>query len=449
MKIYLEEENYQKEMYDLFSIFLEEEEFSFENDGDIEIFSKEKLLNFKGKRKGFKNKQELKKILYKNLVKYTGEKSPWGLLTGVRPVKLFRMLSEKYGIEKAPDILKEDYFLSTDKIRDLSKIYELEEELFSKKKDDIHLYFHLPFCDTRCDYCSYPTMITEKNTKNLENYLERLKEEIKELSPHFPKENIASLYIGGGTPTSLGEKELGDLLEVIRENFPKKVEFTVEAGREDSLTLEKLQILKNFGVTRICLNPQTFNEKSLKEIGRPFKRDEFFKRVEEIKKLDFPVLNMDFILGLPKENENSFRKNLEILSEIQPENITFHTLSLKRGSVLYDEAENVKEETKKFWKLVKEFVEEEGYNPYYLYRQKKILGNFQNIGYSRSKKECFYNMAMTDELSTILAFGQGTNSKFIGKNFHEQVFSPKNIRDYLLREDFIDEKKKNLRRLYG
>lgn len=450
MRITLDDEFLRKEIFDLFQIFFEDDEFSFCDQGNIRILWKEKILIFNGREFLFEKKQELKQLLYRNLVESTGEESPWGLLTGVRPVKLARMLTEKYGKTKAKEILKEDYFLWDEKIENLFNIYDLEETLIPQEnREGIHCYFHIPFCDTRCSYCSYPTMITGKNRMNLENYLSRLKREIEELAFYLPKEKLQSLYIGGGTPTALNAVELEDLLNEIRKYFPQDVEFTVEAGREDSLDVQKLKILKDYGVTRICLNPQSFHEESLQAIGRPFDKKQFFRMYDKILELDFPVVNMDFILGLPKETRNTFEKTLRILEEMNPENITFHTLSLKRGSLLYDQAKEFKEETAKLWGMVESFVREKNYHPYYLYRQKRILGNFENTGYSKKGKECLYNMVMTDELSSIIAFGQGTNSKFIGRDFHRQVQSPKNIKDYILQDDYIEEKKEILRSFYG
>lgn len=410
MKIYLSDENKRKIVYDILNIFYDDRQISFDHAGEIKILDDKIILQ--GQTYPYKDNYELKATLYKLLVEINDYTSPWGMLTGSKPSKLLQ--------KQSPSQIKEKYFVSDEKINLLVDIKN-EQEKLDFDKNNFNLYINIPFCPTRCDYCSYPTIIGPHHEKS--EYISYLIKEINNVN--LPK-NLDTIYIGGGTPSYVSHKDLEKLLDTINNKFYYQ-EFTFEAGREDTLDKEKLEILKAKGVDRISLNPQTFNQKIIKSAGRNQDIDHFLKIYEKAGELGF-IINMDFIVGLVGENAESFAKNFEILKKLQPDNITFHALATKSGS-------KYREENKKgsigdaltISQAIKEFTQKNSYKAYYLYRQKNIISNLENIGYQKGDTAQRYNIIINEEIENVIGLGMNANSKLMnGKKYRND----RNIRDY-------------------
>ncbi|MDU4447304.1 MAG: radical SAM protein [Anaerococcus vaginalis] len=411
MKIYVENENQRKIVYDILNIFYDKEDFSFvEKNPDILI--KNGLIASKNKSYFFDSNLKLKQILFEILEKESKKTSDWGILTGSKPSKLLK----NHSLED----LKNIYKLKDNKINLLKDIKESQDKLKFDAKD-FNLYINIPFCPQRCRYCSYPTIVSNTVEKNL--YVDFLLEEISKIN--LPKK-LDTIYLGGGTPSNLSVKDLDRILSLINEKFIFN-EFTLEAGREDTLDFEKLVLFKEKNVGRISLNPQTFTSNILENINRPINFYNFVKIYDYAKKLGF-IVNMDFIVGLYGENRESFSKNFEILKKLKPDNITFHALAQKVGSKYFEENINGNEsESIKIAKDIEIFTKENSYNPYYLYRQKNIIGNLENIGYEKENTSQRYNILINEELENIIGLGMNANSKLMnGKKYRNE----RNLRDY-------------------
>ena len=413
MQIYLSNENKRKIVYDILNIFYDQKDFSFvskRESSDIEIF--DSYLRYKGENIGFSSNNELKTKLYEILVEETKYKSPWGTLTGSKPSKLLK--------NKSPKDLKSTYKISDEKLKLLEKVKENQDRL-DISSHDFSLYINIPFCPTRCDYCSYPTLIGSHHDKGL--YVDYLVREIEGIS--LPAK-LDAIYIGGGTPSFLTHSEIEKILAAINKKFTYK-ELTFEAGREDTLDRDKISILKDGGVSRISLNPQTFNRNILQNLNRDIDMDHFLDIYTYAKDLGF-IINMDFIIGLEGEDFKSFRKNFDILKNLLPDNITFHALAIKSGSK-YNEADKTgeREESLKISEAISDFTRENDYEPYYLYRQKNIISNLENVGYQRNNTAQRYNIIINEEIASILGLGMNSNSKLINGN---KFRNPRNLRDY-------------------
>ena len=411
MKIYLENENQRKIVYDILNIFYDKEDFSFvEKNPDISI--KNGLIESKNKSYFFDSNLKLKQILFEILEKENKKTSDWGILTGSKPSKLLK--------NKTKEDLKNTYKLKDNKINLLKAIKESQDKLEFDAKA-FNLYINIPFCPQRCRYCSYPTIVSKAVDKNL--YVDFLLEEISKIN--LPKK-LDTIYLGGGTPSNLSVKDLDRILSLINEKFIFD-EFTLEAGREDTLDFEKLALFKEKNVGRISLNPQTFSANVLENINRPINFENFVKIYAYSKELGF-IVNMDFIVGLFGENRESFSKNFEILKKLKPDNITFHSLAQKVGSKYFEENINGNEsESIKIAKDIEIFTKENSYNPYYLYRQKNIIGNLENIGYEKENTSQRYNILINEELENIIGLGMNANSKLMnGKKYRNE----RNLRDY-------------------
>lgn len=413
MKIYLKDQNKRKISYDILNIFLDHEDIDFtEDENGAEIKIEDGSVNISGKDFAFKTNQDLKIILYEYLVEKTGYKSPWGTLTGSKPSKLLK--------NKTLEEIKNTYKLSDEKLKLLAKVKENQDRL-NISLDDFSLYINIPFCPTRCDYCSYPTLVGAHHDKGA--YVDYLAREIEGIN--LP-ENLDAIYIGGGTPSFLSHKEIEKILQTINQKFTYQ-ELTFEAGREDTLDFKKLEILKAGGVSRISLNPQTFNRKILQKLNRDIDMDHFLKIYKYAKDLGF-IVNMDFIVGLEGESSGDFAKNFNVLEDLLPDNITFHALAIKSGSK-YNEKGKTGEraDSLKIAEKIEEFTRENAYEPYYLYRQKNIISNLENVGYQRNNTAQRYNVIINEEIGSILGLGMNANSKLIsGKKFR----NPRNLRDY-------------------
>ncbi|WP_297689793.1 radical SAM protein [uncultured Anaerococcus sp.] len=411
MKIKLEDKSKRKIVYDILNIFFDHQDINFtEDDFDLAIGNGE--IIYKGKSHPYADKKDLKANLYEILSALTGYKSPWGTLTGSKPSKLLKA--------KSLFEIKETYKVSDEKIRLLADV-KSEQERLSFDEKAFSLYINIPFCPTRCDYCSYPTLVGPHHDRGA--YVEYLIREIEEIK--LPGA-LDSIYIGGGTPSFLRADEIIKMLAAINNKFTYQ-EFTFEAGREDTLDKAKLELLKAGGVDRISLNPQTFNKNILKSLNRPYDYDHFLNIYKKAKDLGF-IINMDFIIGLEGESSKDFAKNFKILGELLPDNITFHALSIKSGSK-YKERDigGERDQALIISKKIEEFTRKFSYKPYYLYRQKNIVSNLENVGYQRNNTSQRYNIIINEEVSNIIGLGMNANSKLKNGN---KFRNPRNLRDY-------------------
>lgn len=410
MKIYLENENKRKSVYDILNIFYDDSEIIFANEGDILILENKVIFN--KKNYDYKDNYQLKSTLYNILVKETSYKSPWGMLTGSKPSKLLQ--------KQSPDQIKEKYFLSDEKLNLLVDIKN-EQDKLRFNKDDFNLYINIPFCPSRCDYCSYPTLIGPDHDRS--TYIDTLCHEIDMID--LPTD-LDSIYVGGGTPSDLSHYDFEKLLDKINERF-FSFEYIFEAGREDTLDEKKLKLLNNYGVTGISLNPQTFNKEIIKSVGRAYDYNHFLKMYEKARELGF-IINMDFIVGLVGESAKNFEKNFEILEKLQPDNITFHALATKSGSKYRENNKKGSiEDALIISKTIKDFTEKNYYKAYYLYRQKNIISNLENVGYQKNNTAQRYNIIINEELENVIGLGMNANTKLMnGKKYR----NARNLRDY-------------------
>lgn len=409
MKFYVANNKKRKQVYDILNIFYDHDDLVFDEDASLKVYNKE--IIFRERKIGYEE-ADLKRTLYELLVKETGYQSPWGYLTGSKPSKLLGKMG--------PAVLKEKYLISDKKLKLLEEIRD-QQAILSFNQEDFSLYINIPFCPTRCKYCSYPTIVGDRKEKG--EYISSLIYEIENIN--IPQ-RLDAIYIGGGTPSFIDEDDLARLLSAINNKFSYK-EFTFEAGREDTLNTRKLEILKAGGVGRISLNPQSFNKEIVERAGRTYDYDHFLKIYQKAKDLGF-IVNMDFIIGLIGESSELFRRNFEVLEALRPDNITFHALAMKVGSKYFEgKVKAERGESLKISQMIEDFVEENSYKPYYLYRQKNIVSNLENVGYERGGTPQRYNIIINEEKESIIGLGMNANTKLInGKKFRNS----RNLRDY-------------------
>lgn len=420
------------------------EEYSFffekaENDSDSQ---KERLLA---------------KAIVKVLSEITGIVPPWGILTGIRPAKLMRKYIDTLGKEKAKEVFSSFFEVSEEKTFLAAEISEYEDECIRMTgKDSFSLYISIPFCPSRCSYCSFVSHSIDKAGKLIPDYTEKLCEEIQylaELSAELSL-RLETVYIGGGTPTSFSAENLGRIIRTVKNSFSSDhiKEFTVEAGRPDTIDEKKLSVLKNEGVTRISINPQTFSDDVLKIIGRKHTADETVEKYLLARKLGFDNINMDFIAGLPGDTFESFCASIKKAVELSPENITVHTLSMKRSSdmVTGNDTAGICRETEKMLAFAGNILRKNGYFPYYMYRQSKTVGNLENVGWCKKDKPCLYNIYMMDEIHTVLAAGAGSVTKLVrfGEDSLERIYNFKYPYEYISDFETMLARKDEIRRFY-
>ncbi len=358
--------------------------------------------------------------LYKLLTQYTGMTPPWGILTGVRPIKLFRKLTEENGLVNTKDYFKNSLLVSDEKISLSEETEKNEQAILSLSSDNSYsLYVSIPFCPSRCSYCSFVSQSVEKAKKLIEPYVDLLCNELEQTAK-IAKElnlNLETVYIGGGTPTTLNAQQLTKLIGVINSNFPMEQckEFTVEAGRPDTVTEDKLIALLEGGVNRISINPQTMNDNVLVEIGRKHTAQQTIDAFNLARKVGFKHINMDLIVGLPNEDFESFKNTLDIITTLDPESITVHTLSMKRSAYLTAQGMQLlkhdAEQAAKMHTYCRSLLSDNGLRPYYLYRQSRMVGNLENIGYAKKGYDGLYNVYVMDETHTVLGCGAGAVTK--------------------------------------
>ena len=396
----------------------------------------------------------LKRLVYSCLSNLTKKTLQWGTLTGVSPTKIIlQMLEEQKKEEKIIEYMKEQYYCSDEKINLSLQVAKKELTLLNTidYKNGYSLYIGIPFCPSTCLYCSFASYPLEKFKEEVEKYLQALMKEISFAASCFRDKKLSTIYIGGGTPTTLSENQLERLLNHIQNTIDLKdiKEYTVEAGRPDSITLEKLQILKRYNVSRISINPQTMSQKTLDLIGRKHRVEQIIESFENARKVGHNNINMDIIIGLPGENIKDLHHTLNEIDKLQPDGLTVHALAIKRAARLKIEEDYYKDlksrDTIKMNSLTKKYTKEMGYMPYYLYRQKNVENNLENVGYAKAGKEGLYNILMMEDKQTILALGAGAFTKFVfeEENRVERVENVKNLKDYIERIDEMIERKRN------
>ncbi len=397
------------------------------------------LLNADMKERKRINKRAAKWAAYQALCALTGQRQPWGSLTGVRPTKLLLELQQKgneadfvsfYGVQPAKyDLARQ--------ILDVQK-----QAMRNVPAQAICVYICVPFCVTRCSYCSFPGRIAKKG--EMEAYLDALEMEIAHASASIRAQGvpIAAVYIGGGTPSSLPQPLFERLLHATSEAFVDKNEFTVEAGRPDTIDRAKLVAAREAGVTRLCVNPQTMVQATLERIGRRHTPQQIVETVDLARSLGFTSINMDIIAGLPGETLADFCQTLKAIADIAPSGLTCHTLSIKRGSKLHEMGyAAASTEVAQMVDQARGLAQTLGLEPYYMYRQKYMAGNLENVGYTRPGHACVYNIAMMDELRSVMALGVGSVGKWIQGDRIERRPNPKDLHLYLERINTICRQK--------
>ncbi|MCR5488124.1 MAG: coproporphyrinogen dehydrogenase HemZ [Lachnospiraceae bacterium] len=360
-----------------------------------------------------------KRSLYQALCEKTGKSLPWGSLTGIRPVRLaMRRLDAGMEGEAVVRDMEEQYLLSREKALLCREIAVREREILSRlsPKEGISLYLHIPFCPSRCLYCSFASESVGKTRDRVRKYLEALFLEIRGTARILNGRPPESGYIGGGTPTALLTEELEELFTVLEESFDLSgmKEFTVEAGRPDSIDRERLRLLKRHGVSRISVNPQTMRDETLERIGRKHTREDVIRAFLLARDEGFDNINMDIILGLPGEGIGDVQYTLEEIGKLSPDSLTVHSLAVKRGSMLAgitDREEADDRDMEKMMRLAMEGARAMGLMPYYLYRQKNMTGNLENTGFAKPGKYGIYNILINEEVQDIAAMGAGAISK--------------------------------------
>lgn len=377
--------------------------------------------------------------------------SPWGNLVGIRPVKrVVKMLSDGMSEIEIQEKLKNEFFVSDKKIELALSIAKTEIEVMKTVPEKtVSLYIDIPFCPSRCVYCSFASMPVSEMQHFIEPYLNALFLELDTIHKIITDLGlqVVSVYIGGGTPTSILSIELDNLLYKITKTFDLSScrEFTVEAGRPDTITESKLDVMAKYGVDRISINPQSMNEKTLKVIGRKHSVKQIYDAFALSKNYPFKSVNMDVIAGLPKESTNDFRYTMDAILDLAPENITVHTMSIKRAARLNQNKDfDSLPETGSVTEMIDyahEALGKNGYAPYYLYRQKNILGDLENTGFHKNHTEGIYNICMMEEIRSVISAGVGAVTKLVKGDLIERVFNVKDVREYLNRAEEMRKRK--------
>lgn len=380
-------------------------------------------------------KKLAKIMLYDYLSRITDKSLPYGSLTGIRPTKLYRDLCSRD--LDAYSVFVNEYSVSQENTDFIRSICNNQKGIYSTNSSEIDLFVNIPICLTRCSYCSFISAEYGKIKKLIRPYVDQLIREIAAAAEIISqsKRKLRAIYVGGGTPTSLSEEEFGDVMLALK--GLQCEEFTVEAGRPDTINVNKLRIMVDVGVNRISINPQSFNDKTLAAIGRAHTSDDIIDCYKTAREFPF-IINMDLISALPGENLNDFANSVDKTIALEPDNITVHTLAIKKGSVLKNaEYDNQSIDTAlKMLRYARERLSDANYLPYYMYRQKYMSGNLDNAGYCRAGKACVYNIDIMEETHSIIACGAGGISKRVyrDENRIERLANPKGIDVYLERE---------------
>lgn len=398
-------------------------------------------------------KNKLKQVLYKLLSQATGQTLPWGNLTGIRPTKIAMGLIESgMSNAQAAEYMRNAYFTSNEKTALAITIANRERELLKDidYENGYSLYVGIPFCPSICLYCSFSSSPLERWRDQVDAYLDALLKELDFIAEAMKDKVLDTIYIGGGTPTTLEPYQIRRLLSHISEKFPVEQvkEYTVEAGRPDSITREKLQALREFPVTRISVNPQTMNQATLDLIGRKHTVEDTRHAFALARECGFDNINMDLIVGLPREQKEDVQRTLEEVKKLDPDSLTVHSLAVKRAARLNMFKDQYQEmgfiNNQEIMNLAMEYAHDCQMGPYYLYRQKNMCGNLENIGYAKVDKAGIYNILIMEEKQSILAAGAGASTKFVFQNGEriERAENVKDVANYISRIDEMIERKR-------
>ena len=395
----------------------------------------------------------LQQSYYLAAIQLLDRKPAWGALAGVRPTKITTKHLLEGGSPASADRLMRDVYYVTPERRQLA--VDCSESTVKAvslmDKDDLSVYVGIPFCPTRCSYCSFVSRTIGKKTELLDKYLAALEREIQ-VTARLMKESgkhLLTLYIGGGTPSILSTPQMIHLLDTLRESFDfsRCIEFTVEGGRPDTLDLEKLRAIRAHGADRMSINPQTMEDSVLRACGRPHTGADVIRAYRQAEEAGFSAINMDLIAGLPTDNFDGFRRSLDAVAALNPANITVHTLALKKGADLFEKREGLStaEEVSRMVDYSNAALRDLSYKPYYLYRQKYMSGSFENVGWSREGLDCLYNIYMMEELHTIVSLGGGGMNKVnLPDGTLQRFHNPKFPEQYIEMIDSVCRQKEEL-----
>lgn len=469
ISLLLEDMTFEQDIRELLMAFYPEEKYIYTNEDvflslflskksieyHIKIKSEDNILEFSSplRETKFDTKNDLKRNIYINLLKLGNKELPWGTLTGIRPTKIvMEMLENDMSLEDIKKHLKEVYLVSDKRIKLCTDTAKNEFNILKKidYKNGYSLYIGIPFCPTRCLYCSFTSYSIAQWKKDTDTYVEALCKELLAVSKMYKGKKLQTIYMGGGTPTSLEGYQLSKILNVVKKNFDLSnlLELTVEAGRPDSITREKLEALKEVGVDRISINPQTMQQKTLDLIGRHHTIEDIFESYQLARDVGFENINMDFIIGLNGETLEDVIDSFTKVKSFAPESITIHSLALKRAARLNTENKREIMDNDLILSMINTATDtcaDLGLEPYYLYRQKNMAGNLENIGFSKPGKECLYNILIMEEKQTIIACGAGTSSKIVfGDGRIERIENVKDPKLYIERLDEMIMRKESM-----
>lgn len=460
LKVNIIGHDYKYELFQILNLFYDKNEFEFTNDeSEIQSIFIENTAKFKFDdlvvedeievldAKNIKN--ALKRTALMALSRKLNKNIPWGILVGIRPTKIVHenlKIGKKY--EDVKKLLTEYYLLSNEKAELTIEVAKNEAKLLSKPERAVSLYVGIPFCPTRCIYCSFASNAVYGNENLLEMYVEALIKEIDSILLYLTTNNIKidTIYFGGGTPSSLNLKQMDKVLNKISSyvNLSEIREFTYEAGRPDSIDEDKLKLLKKYKVSRISINPQSMNQCTLEKIGRRHTVEDVKEKFKLARELGFNNINMDIIIGLPDEDLNSIKITMEEIKKLSPESVTIHTMAVKRASVLNEmEYKNKTENIVEMYEYAVSVCKEMNMIPYYMYRQKNMVSPLENVGYSKKDYECIYNIQMIAENISIVSLGADAITKIVfeEENRIERYPNVKDVREYINRIDEMISKK--------
>ena len=421
-----------------------------DSDGQI-LAKREQQVEYEADRKATKN--VLKSMLYELLRDYTGQDLPWGNLTGIRPTKIpMALLEQGWKNTEIADYMRKTYYTSNEKTALSIMIANRERHILKdiNYEDGYSLYVGIPFCPSICLYCSFSSSPLSVWKNKVDTYLDALCKEIEACARIYRNRKLDTIYMGGGTPTTLEPYQMDRLLTKIEECFDRSYlkEFTVEAGRPDSITREKLEVLRKHGISRISINPQTMNQSTLDIIGRRHTGEQTVEAFHLARELGFDNINMDLIVGLPGEEYEQVEHTMKEVTALDPDSITVHSLAVKRAARLNMFKDQYKEMTftnnQQIMEMTARYAYQAGHSPYYLYRQKNMAGNFENVGYAKPDSAGIYNILIMEEKQSILALGAGAPSKKVSGELIERTENVKDIKNYVERIDEMIERKRLL-----
>ena len=466
--VYIKEDKFQYDIHSLYKAFYPEEDVRIivgekgsvpEKETDISPDDEISFIDV------YRDKNELKRSIYKDLSAKTGKLLPWGDLTGIRPTRIaMNLIDEGMSDKEICDYMRDTYLVSEEKINLAIDIARREKRILSEidYENGYSLYIGIPFCPTTCLYCSFTSYPIGAFKGMVDDYITCLEKEIDYVAEAFAGKTLDTVYIGGGTPTTLLPDQIRRLIDYLRDKLDMShvKEFTVESGRPDSITRDKLIAMKEMDVTRISVNPQTMSDETLKLIGRQHTVSQLIDSFKMAREEGFDNINMDIILGLPGETEKDVQHTIDEIVKLAPDDLTVHSLAIKRGSRLFEtiREKELKGELKvslqysmsntgEMMDIARKGAKALGLEPYYLYRQKNISGNFENTGYAKEGKAGIYNILINEEVQSIVALGAGTVTKRV---FGEggRIERCDNVKDVKLYMDNIDDMIRRKRELF-